>query len=246
MTRNTRKSLIIAAVLITGLFLSVLLIRQRRAIRYDEVELTFLLLPARENHPFVNPYEVQRSDDFMTLHQHVIERDITQPISYPSPDPQLLDYDCLTLTVVVNGDRTVNINTFGVGTLDDLKPLATKLSEILRQRVEYHVYRHGLETRTDIPIAERIQRTILVRPAESVTYGDVARLLELLKQLHADPIAVQTNHLQTWTPPCGVRAINRVATRQTQTPLVAAPSNKSSEGDESRRFWFRGSEGEQG
>jgi biopolymer transport protein ExbD len=44
---------------------------------------------------------------------------------------------------------------------------------------------------------ERIPRTVLIRPSSRVTYGDVVQLMELLKDLHADPIGLQIHRLPT-------------------------------------------------
>jgi hypothetical protein len=191
---------LIATLSVGGLMFFSWALHNRSTGPIDESQSLLALLPAHEYRPF--HHGVAPSDDFMIVRQHFNQRDITQPVSYASPDPQLIEIDCLILTIVIEADRSVSINNFALGNLDDLNSLAAKLQYVFHERAAYHVYRGGLEMRTDLPVTERIRRTVLVRPAPSVSYGDVVRVVELLRQVHADPIGIQTNHFETWTLPC--------------------------------------------
>jgi hypothetical protein len=133
----------------------------------------------------------------MIVQQHVTERSLGQPISDQSPDATVIDYDCGTLTVTITADRMITLNTESFGTLNDTGPLASKLSALFQQRIAQRAYLSGFESRSDLPIMERIPRTVLVRPSRSLRHADVLRLIELLKEAHADPIGLQINNLPT-------------------------------------------------
>ena len=120
---------------------------------------------------------------------------VTEPISDRRTDVALIEHDCGTLTVTIDGDRNVALNTDSMGTLNDPSQLATKLTEVFQQRVEQRAYLPGMETRADLPDIQRIPRTVLIRGALSARYGDVVTLIDLLKQLRANPIGLQINRL---------------------------------------------------
>jgi hypothetical protein len=173
-----------------------------------------MLVRAREHRQFRSLYDnFPPSADFMILRQHFPQPDITQPVSLVLPDLEAIEYGCGLLTIVIAPDRTLSLNSSDFGTLDDTNQLASKISEVFRQRVEQRYYRRGFETRTELPAIERIERTILLRPSATTAYGDVLRVLEILRDLHADPIGLQVDHLQDWSSPCE-RAIEQIAARE--------------------------------
>lgn len=161
-----------------------------------ESDVAYILIPARESRPMLYPDEGPlSSEDFMIVQQAVDRPAITEPISDRQPDFALIEHDCGTLTVSLDGDRNVALNTDSMGTLNDTRQLATKLTEAFQQRVAHRAYRPGLETRTDLPDMQRIPRTVLIRSALSASYGDVVTLIDLLKELRADPIGLQIKRL---------------------------------------------------
>jgi biopolymer transport protein ExbD len=161
-----------------------------------ESDVAYILIPARESRPMLyhdeGPFS---SEDFMIIQQTVNRPAVTEPVSDRQPDSALIEHDCGTLTVNIDGDRNVTLNTDSMGTLNDTSQLATKLSDVFQQRVAHRAYRPGFETRADLPDIQRIPRTVLIRSALSVSYGDVVTLIDLLKELRADPIGLQIKRL---------------------------------------------------
>jgi biopolymer transport protein ExbD len=178
--------------LVVALYLSLIARRPHRS----ESEVVGILIPARESRPMLYPEEGPfTSDDFMIVQQSVNRPAVPEPISDRLTDVALIEHDCGTLTVTIDGDRNVALNTDSMGTLNDTSQLATKLTEVFQQRVAQRAYLPGMETRADLPDIQRIPRTVLIRGALLARYGDVVTLIALLKELRANPIGLQIDHL---------------------------------------------------
>jgi biopolymer transport protein ExbD len=193
---TARNKLIVATfailIFVVGLYLSLI---ARGPLR-SESEVVGILIPARESRPMLYPEEGPfTSDDFMIVQQSVNRPAVTEPISDRLTDVALIEHDCGTLTVSIDGHRNVALNTDSTGTLNDPSQLATKLTEVFQQRVAQRAYLPGMEARSDLPDIQRIPRTVLIRGALSASYGDVVTLIELLKELRANPIGLQIDHL---------------------------------------------------
>jgi biopolymer transport protein ExbD len=193
--RNRNKLILsVLAILIFAIVLFLWLIASNPVQR--ESVVGYILIPARESRPMLYPDEGPfSSEDFMLVQQSVNRPAVTESVSDRQTDSALIEHDCGTLTVTIDGDRNVALNTDSLGTLNDTSQLATKLTEVFQQRAAQRAYLPGMETRADLPDIQRIPRTVLIRVALSARYGDVITLIDLLKQLRADPIGLQINHL---------------------------------------------------
>jgi biopolymer transport protein ExbD len=81
------------------------------------------------------------------------------------------------------------------GTLGDPSSLKQSLAEIFQERKAQHVYRSGLETRTDLPEDERVERTVLIRGSPDCTYGDVLKIIDIVTDTGANPIVLSLDDL---------------------------------------------------
>lgn len=108
-----------------------------------------------------------------------------------------LEPDPLTLVVTIEPDRTLKLNqTSGMGTVDDLSPLNARLISVFEDRRKNRTYRPEMAARTDLPEEQRIQKTVFIKAALSITYGEVARVMDGLKGSGADPIGLQLDGLK--------------------------------------------------
>src|SRR5262249_38206897 len=64
----------------------------------------------------------------------------------------------LTLLVEVRPDRSLLLNREKYGSLDDPAALLKKLRDLFMSREAQRAYRQGMETRTDIPESERVEK----------------------------------------------------------------------------------------
>lgn len=162
----------------------------------NNLRVVAILTPAREWHPMLNPDEQPfASNDFLIVKQSVKLRSIVEPVTESQLEYDFIEHNCGTLTVSIDREGTLTLNTDNFGTLSDTSQLSHKLREIFQQRIEAQAYLRGMETRTDLPMMERIPRTVLVRASRSLRYGDVLSVIEVLKEVGAAPIGLQINDL---------------------------------------------------
>ncbi|HJP93140.1 MAG TPA: biopolymer transporter ExbD [Pyrinomonadaceae bacterium] len=116
--------------------------------------------------------------------------------SPPQNNPQIHPGE-LTLVVTIELDRTLKLNQLAdMGTVDNLSPLISKLITTFQDRARNHAYREDMILRPDIPEEQRIEKTVFIKAPRSITYGEVARVLDGLKGTGAEPIGLQLDDLK--------------------------------------------------
>ena len=122
-------------------------------------------------------------------------RFLAQLPSEPDKNQQLAANDG-TLVVTIALDRTLKLNSLSdMGTVDDISPLAAKLSLTFQERLRNRAYRHDMLLRVDLPEEQRIEKTVFIKAPRSLKYGEVARVLDGLKGIGAYPIGLQLDDL---------------------------------------------------
>jgi len=102
-----------------------------------------------------------------------------------------------TLVVTIEPDRTLKLNKLSeMGTVDDLSPLIAKLVATFAERTRNRAYRPDMLTRFDLPDSQRVEKTVFIKAPRSITYGEVARVMDGLKGSGADPIGLQLDDLK--------------------------------------------------
>jgi biopolymer transport protein ExbD len=115
----------------------------------------------------------------------------------------------LTLVVAISRDLKLALNNrdrpekgepcFGLvpeyGSVNEPDHLAQCLERVFTRRFKEHAYRPGMETRNDVRESQRIERTVFVKAPRSIRYGDVVRVIDLVKGSGADPIGLQIDDL---------------------------------------------------
>ena len=112
------------------------------------------------------------------------ERNRAQDISELKPDP-------LRLVAGIGSGGKLTLNTTDVGTIEDPGLLTSRLTEIFAERAQ----------------AGTGQRTVVLRAADEIEYGEVAKLVDCLTGAGADPIVMQ---LETQPP---IRSRRHLASR---------------------------------
>jgi biopolymer transport protein ExbD len=115
----------------------------------------------------------------------------------PSPPIENVDEpDPRTLVVIVAIDRTIRLNGLtDMGSLDDLSKLTTRLVDLFAERTTNRVFRDDMLARTDLSDEERIEKTVFIRAPRSLSYGEVARLIDSIKGTGASSIGLQLDGL---------------------------------------------------
>jgi biopolymer transport protein ExbD len=116
------------------------------------------------------------------------QRDPNEDLSQLKPNP-------LTLVVSISNDLQLKLNQDSMGSVNDTAPLSQKLLALFQQRKETRAYKVGMETRTDLPDTERIEKTVFVKAPRSVKYGDVVKVIDAIKGAGANPVGLQVDDL---------------------------------------------------
>lgn len=115
----------------------------------------------------------------------------------PDPDEELINFkpNPLTLVVSINRDLKLELNREPMGTAPDTANLTQMLTRVFQNRKEQRAYKPGMETRTDLPEDERVEKTIIVKASRSTPYGHVVRIIDAIKGAGANPIILQIDDL---------------------------------------------------
>jgi biopolymer transport protein ExbD len=116
------------------------------------------------------------------------QRDPNENIQNLKPNP-------LTLVVSIAPDLQIKLNQDLMGSVNDTSALAAKLQQTFQQRKEQRAYKVGMETATNIPEDQRIEKTVFVKAPRALHYGDVVKVIDAIKGAGANPVGLQVDDL---------------------------------------------------
>ncbi len=97
------------------------------------------------------------------------------------PDPR-------SLVVTVNRDLSIEINTQkDFGTTNETDKLMAKLSQIFAERAENGAFREN---------SNEVEKTVFIKAPKSLSYGQVAKVVDAVKVAGASPIGLQIDKLE--------------------------------------------------
>ena len=113
------------------------------------------------------------------------------------PDSNLrLEAHIDTLVVTIKPDRSLMLNGLtDMGSVNDTSKLSATLFDLFQKRLQNHVYRDELRDRNDLPDSVRIEKTVFIKAPRSITYGEMARVLDGIKGAGASPVGLQIDDL---------------------------------------------------
>ena len=116
------------------------------------------------------------------------QRDPNENIQNLKPNP-------LTLVVSISTDLQIKLNQDLMGSVNDPSALAAKLQQVFQQRKEQRAYKVGMESRSDVPEDQRIEKTVFVKAPRALHYGDVVKVIDAIKGAGASPVGLQVDDL---------------------------------------------------
>ena len=116
------------------------------------------------------------------------QRDPNEDVSKLKPNP-------LTLVVSITQDLQIKLNQESMGSVNDTSALSAKLQQTFSQRREQHAYKVGMETATNVPEDQRIEKTVFVKAPRALHYGDVVKVIDAIKGAGASPVGLQVDDL---------------------------------------------------
>ncbi len=101
-----------------------------------------------------------------------------------------------TLVVSLNSDMTLKLNTEqDLGTVQQPEKLSVRLTDVFKERAKNGVFREGVEFRTDLPEADKVEKTVFIRAPRAADYGSVVKVIDAVKIAGANPISLQIDDL---------------------------------------------------
>jgi biopolymer transport protein ExbD len=116
------------------------------------------------------------------------QRDPNEDLSQLKPNP-------LTLVVSISPDLQIKLNQDSMGSVNDTSSLSKKLLVVFQQRKEQRAYKPGMETRTDVPEQDRIERTVFIKAPRALRYEEVVKVIDAIKGAGANPVGLQVDDL---------------------------------------------------
>lgn len=116
------------------------------------------------------------------------QRDPNEDLSQLKPNP-------LTLVVSIGNDLQLRLNQDAVGSVNDTAVLSQRLRQVFQQRKEQRAYKVGMETRTDVPEEERIEKTVFIKAPRTLRYEEVVKVIDAIKGAGANPVGLQVDDL---------------------------------------------------
>lgn len=116
------------------------------------------------------------------------QRDPNEDLSQLKPNP-------LTLVVSIGNDLQLRLNQDGAGSVNDTAVLSQRLRQVFQQRKEQRAYKVGMETRTDVPEEERIEKTVFIKAPRTLRYEEVVKVIDAIKGAGANPVGLQVDDL---------------------------------------------------
>ena len=112
----------------------------------------------------------------------------TQPP--PAPNPR-------TLVVAIDRGHRLKVNGGEfVGTTGETSGVGRVLAEEFERRRKEGTPRQGVVDPGALPGAERVEKTVFVKAPRSISYGEVARVIDAVKGAGANPVGLQIDELE--------------------------------------------------
>jgi len=116
------------------------------------------------------------------------QRDPNEDLSQLKPNP-------LTLVVSIGNDLQLKLNQEAVGSVNDTGYLSQRLTQVFQQRKDQRAYKPGMETRTDVPEQDRIEKTVFIKAPRTLRYEEVVKVIDAVKGAGANPVGLQVDDL---------------------------------------------------
>jgi len=108
--------------------------------------------------------------------------------SHVDPNPD-------TLVVTIGHDAQLKLNNeANLGSIDDTGKLSARLAQVFQERRENRVYKSGIDTQT-LSTEDRIEKTVFIKAPRSLHYGEIARVIDVVKFAGASPVGLQIDDL---------------------------------------------------
>lgn len=99
-------------------------------------------------------------------------------------------HSCGYLVVSVPCDGTLYLGREEVGSLADTTTLTATLRTIFERREQLQLYAPAPDLSLEVPKDRQIERTVYIKAARGLSYGEIADLVSVIKEAGADRIGL--------------------------------------------------------
>lgn len=101
-----------------------------------------------------------------------------------------------TLVVSIGSDLSLRLNAeAGLGSVDDTSKLTDRLRDVFKQRFENLAYTQIPDNEPGFTSPDGIERTVFIKAPKNMSYGNVVKVVDAVKQAGAAPISLQIDSL---------------------------------------------------
>ncbi len=101
-----------------------------------------------------------------------------------------------TLVVAVDHERRLSLNTQpGFGSIDEPARLVAELTRVFRERRENGAQRILSPSSAGTPPGDLVERTVFIKAPRALPYGEVARVIDAVRDAGASPVGLQIDDL---------------------------------------------------
>lgn len=100
-----------------------------------------------------------------------------------------------TLVVTIGSDSQLKLNNeANLGSIDDTEKLSARLAQVFQERRDAHVYKSGIDMQS-LSAEDRVERTVFIKAPRSLQYGEIAKVIDVVKFAGASPVGLQIDDL---------------------------------------------------
>lgn len=117
-------------------------------------------------------------------------------VPHPPDRNQHVYPDPLLIVVTIDHDLRLKLNQQeDMGSVNDMGKLNSELAKTFQGRKEGHTYKPELAHLTGLRDEEKVERTVFIKAPRSISYGEVAKVIDGIKGAGADPVGLQIDDL---------------------------------------------------
>ncbi len=99
-----------------------------------------------------------------------------------------------TLVVTIGNDSQIKLNgEADLGSISDSGKLMARLTQVFQARREAGIYRFSIDMIS--PTQDRIEKTVFIKAPRSLRYGEIAKVIDVVKVAGASPVGLQIDDL---------------------------------------------------
>ena len=105
-----------------------------------------------------------------------------------------------TLVVNIKKDLSAELlrggNKIADGSVNDAAPIGQALATEFKTRRDEQRWKTGFENQVQLSPDDRIEKTVFIKAPETFKYGDVVKIIDVVKGAGATPVGLQTEALE--------------------------------------------------